>query len=250
MSESFKRLSVIVSIHDVMPETLRDVDNILDWLEAHCAGPVTLLVVPGRNWKSWQLDWLREQQLKGVTLAGHGWQHGVDQRRTLYHKLHGMLLSRMAAEHLLLDEQGIVDLINRCFDWFVAHDFLPPSLYVPPAWAMGRIRTGRLDSLPFRLYESLSGIYCTSGRSAISLPLAGYEADTALRAGFLVAWNRVNELRARRCGKPLRISIHPGDLTLRLSTSLAAQLRAAERFLDYAAVAACSESGGGELARY
>lgn len=249
MSPKHQPLNAIVSIHDVMPQTLKDIDGVLARLETLRVSPVTLLVVPGKNWKSWQLDWLRDQQQQGIILAGHGWHHQVAQRRTLYHKLHGVLLSRMVAEHLSLDEQGIAALINRCFDWFAVHDFAPPDLYVPPAWAMGRIQLRSLDCLPFQFYEFLSGVYRRGQRDVVSLPLTGYEADTGLRTVILAAWNHASAVRARHSGRPLRIAIHPGDLSLGLSGQLDTQLRAADRFITHSEAASLFGNPAVEAAR-
>lgn len=216
-----------------MPETLPAVEKILTRLQALGVAPITALVVPGRNWHPQQIAWLREKQLAGIVLAGHGWYHHVERRRTLYHKLHGLILSRKVAEHLSLTEPEVAGLVSRCFDWFIENGFAPPSVYVPPAWAMGRIRHQTLDALPFRLYESLSGVYRAGEGRFVRLPLTGYEADGPLRTAFLLGWNRFNEMRARNAGTPLRLSIHPRDFSLGLAGQIDAQIRRADSFLSY-----------------
>ncbi len=206
---------------------------ILEQLRTWGVAPVTALVVPGRHWREEQTDWLRDRQRAGLLLAGHGWRHRVEQRVTLQHKLHGLLLSRMVAEHLSLCEAEIACLITRCFEWFIEQGFEAPSVYVPPAWAMGRIRSTELHRLPFQIYESLSGIYRSSDNRSASLPLTGYEADCLLRIPILYSWNRMNELRARATMTPLRISIHPRDFTLGLARQIQDQIESVDEFLSY-----------------
>ena len=233
VERSQQPLRAVVSVHDVMPETLPNTMDILKRLRAFGVSSITALVVPGRNWRAKQIDWLREQQREGLTIAGHGWYHRVQKRQSLYHKLHGLLISRMVAEHLSLEEAEIAELISRCYQWFEAYGFDGPTVYVPPAWAMGSIRNSTLDTLPFELYENLTGVYRAGHGSFARLPLAGYEADDPLRVSFLRGWNRFNELRARRTGRPVRITLHPRDFTLGLAGQIEAQIQRVDSFLDY-----------------
>jgi uncharacterized protein len=205
-----------ISIHDVMPETMEHTARLLEFLACHGVLSATLLVVPGRAWQPEQLEQLRAWQCAGCALAGHGWIHEVSQFGSWYHRLHGLLISRKVAEHLALDEDGIAELIQRNYAWFTRHDFPPPACYVPPAWAMGRIRRARLRELPFATYESLTGVYHARTDVFERQALAGFEADTAWRALALSASNR---WQARRAGT-LRICLHPHDLILRLAHTI------------------------------
>ena len=63
------------------------------------------------------------------------------------------------------------------------------------------------------------------------LPLAGFEADTAFRALSLRVWNGLNRFIARRIQRPLRISIHPGDLDLLLKMDAKRMLEAPWRYV-------------------
>ena len=227
-----RNFRAVVSVHDVMPETLPNIETILEKLKSWNVSPITILVVPGKDWSASQIDWLKEQQREGLVIAGHGWRHRVNRRSTLYHKLHGVFLSRMVAEHLSLSEQDIAGLIDRCYHWFIDQGFVAPPLYVPPAWAMGRIQNKTLNTLPFDMYETFVGVYRAGGEFA-RLPLTGYEADNFLRTPVLAGWNRYNEERAKQSGQPLRITIHPQDLSLGLADQIEAQLSRADSFLGY-----------------
>jgi predicted deacetylase len=218
-----------------MPTTLDAVDSILAELEAGGIAPVTLLVVPGADWHPAGVDRLRQFQARGHELAGHGWRHQVERISGLVHRLHAALISRNVAEHLALDAAGIEDLLARCHAWFIAHDLGAPTLYCPPAWALGNIDRARLARLPFSRYELFAGVLCARTGRRRSIPLLGYEADTRARAPMIRLWNRLNRRLAERAGW-IRIGIHPHDLGLRLATDLRRDLRTYRHHASYAAV--------------
>jgi predicted deacetylase len=228
----------IVSIHDLMPETMARVEAILDWLRAHGQPKVTLLVVPGKPWSQRGIGRLRDLAAEGHALAAHGWHHQTSIRRWK-HRIHARLISRNVAEHLDLDATGITRLMQRSHDWFAKQQLPSPSLYVPPAWALGAITPGQLADLPYEQIETTRGLYQRGAADTFckhTYPLTGYEADTPFRASFLRRWNNHQARSAQRSGRPLRISIHPDDLRLRLTDQLANQLRAVDRFIHYSAL--------------
>jgi hypothetical protein len=227
----------LVSVHDVMPETLAPVQRILDLLQGHGVSPVTLLVVPGRAWNDAGLARLRDWQDQGHRLAGHGWSHTVARFGGLAHRLHGSLISRRVAEHLALDAAGISQLIGRCHAWFGERGLEAPTLYVPPAWALGPIGRTALTDLPFTHYEVLTGVISGATGRFAPLPMLGYEADSPLRAWAIRRWNHHNRRRARAAGW-LRIGIHPQDLSLALAADLRADLTRYSHWTGYEALAA------------
>lgn len=215
----------------------------LDLLQHRTTAPVTLLVVPGTGWSRDGIRELQALQRAGHSLAGHGWLHRVERYGGLYHRLHGLTLSRRVAEHLALNTDGIIALINRCYAWFADNGLDPPKLYVPPAWAMGAVSLDRLaDACPFRLYETFTGVIDTDTRTRIPIPMLGYEADAPLRVPVIRAWNALNRrlaIRTRsgtRHKRPtglLRIGIHPHDHELRLRHDLIKDLETYRNALDY-----------------
>jgi len=214
------RYPSIVSIHDVAPESLGAVREILDLLEQLDVAPVTLLVIPGRDWKDAELDQLDQWQQKGIALAGHGWSHRCGEIRTLYHQFHSAVLSRDMAEHLSHTEDEIIDLMMRCHKWFTDVGLQPPNLYVPPAWAVGSATTTRLAETPFTLLEDLTGVMDLTTLRHVTMPLVGYEADTFLRSLGLSIFNGLNQAAAGLFTRTLRIGIHPLDLTHGLASDL------------------------------
>lgn len=213
-----------------MANTVEPVKRVLDMLGPVPASAVTLLVVPGSNWRGADIDWLQQLQRQGYRLAGHGWQHHCVPQG-FYHRLHSMLISRNVAEHLALDADGIAMLIRDCHAWMRLMDLQPSPLYVPPAWAMGAISRAHLSALPFDLYETLGGVYDARAKRFHSLPLLGYEADKLWRAWAVRCFNHFNLVRTG--ASPVRLSIHPHDLDLLLSRDLREHLAAMDSFVGY-----------------
>ncbi len=225
----------IVSIHDVMPHSIGNVRELLTKITHLSPESITLLVVPGLNWADSEIQALHEFQDAGYRLAGHGWHHRVRQVKTLYHNFHARLISRMAAEHLSLSTGEIVRIMEDCHAWFGANSLATPDLYVPPAWAMGKIPRSRLKAMPFRYYESTSGIYDSATDRKVRLPLLGFEADTYFRVISLKYWNAVNFAMGNQ-NRPVRLSIHPRDHKLMLRGSLDHYLSRVGTALSYRAV--------------
>jgi predicted deacetylase len=193
--------AALISIHDLMPSTMPAVRRTLALLQHRTTAPAMLLVVPGTGWSRDGIRELQALQRAGHPLAGHGWLHRVERYGGLYHRLHGLTLSRRVAEHLALNTDGIVALINRCYAWFGDNGLEPPKLYVPPAWAMGRSRSTALPT-PVRSASTrpLPALSTPITRSLIRIPMLGYEADAPLRVPVIRAWNALNRRLAAKTG--------------------------------------------------
>lgn len=216
-------MRALVSIHDVMPETLDHVQALIDCLAPAARPNTLLLVVPGRDWQTHQIEQLRRWQRQGFELVGHGWSHRAPEYRSLYHRLHSAVMSRDAAEHLSRSRQELITLLIQCHQWFERWGLSPPQIYVPPAWALGALRPGDLKASPFRYLESTWGIYCSHTGVYRYLPLVGFEAGSRWQALGLRLWNRIN-LALARPRRPVRLALHPGDLQLPLAGDLVSQL--------------------------
>jgi hypothetical protein len=216
-----------------MPDRWDDIRRIIDFLGRLGVTRITLLVVPGQPWRTEQLDGLRQYAREGLLLAGHGWSHEIGRWGGLYHRLHGAFLSRRVAEHLALSADEITDLVSRCHAWFAQRELPVPDLYVPPAWAIGRVTRDTLAGLPFRYYEQLNGILDKVSGRFFLLPLLGYQADRRWRVAALSISNALNSLYAAARTRPIRIAIHPGDLELPLRRHLEHTLRGSRKFIDH-----------------
>lgn len=203
-----------------MPSTIEPVSELIELCRSQRIEKITLLVVPGLNWTGGQLDQLREWVSEGLRLAGHGWTHHCESIRSIYHRLHSLILSRDVAEHLSLSREGASGLLRDCGDWFPRNGFEAPRLYVPPAWAMGSLRMRELRGSPFQIFETLSGVLSPTQGLRFRCPLVGFEADTWFRKTFVSNFNRFSIWRANDHGRPLRIGIHPQDHRLLLRDDL------------------------------
>lgn len=212
-------MHAIISIHDVMPHTFSKVQYIIKHLLQKSKINLTLLIVPGYDWEERHIIKLRQLQDSGIILAGHGWCHQTKNISNIYHYLHSALISRNAAEHLSLNETEIFQLIEDCYQWFIDKNLSKPDLYVPPAWALGRISKKKLEQSSFRYFETTTGFIDSKTGQTISLPLVGFEADTTIRKFSLLIFNKINRMLAT-AKRPLRISIHPDDYDLKLADNI------------------------------
>lgn len=214
----------IISVHDVTPETLARVSSILDLLARLSIPPVDLLVVPGRDWDANGLNQLRKWQRRGHRLVAHGWVHQVDRLGGWRHWLHAKAISGDVAEHLVLSSSGIRTLMQRSAEWFEQHGFGVPSLYVPPAWALGALKAKDRRLLPFKRIEVLRGYLDVESGRLETAGLMGYEVDTLIRRALVLTWNRCQEWLSARRGRSLRLAIHPYDLELAARKTLLSDL--------------------------
>ncbi len=225
-----RKLSAIVSIHDVMPRTLTRVLELVSFLEERGINRFSLLVVPGKTWSPRKIEVLNTLHNQGKEIVGHGWRHRVYRVNNLRHRLHGKIISRDEAEHLSLSEREISGIINRCFKWFGGVSITAPRVYVPPAWAMGDISRKTLRALPFELYETQCGLYHARTLRFVPMPVIGYMADTPTRVR-LIKWTNTVNLRIPL--SPTRIAIHPDDLYLPLVNDLETHLGFFRKFITY-----------------
>ena len=205
----------IWSFHDVAPDTIGLTRQMLSDLARNNIKSVTLLVVPAiRSWTAHDLAVLKSLEDEGYVLAAHGWTHTNAPPRSLYHKVHSALFARNAAEHLDKNATEILEIMRRSRAWFEASGFQNPSLYVPPAWALGAVSLEMVATTGFEFVETLTGIYETSTQSFQRVPLVGFQAFTKAQAVALRVSNAINKAIAGVTGRPIRVAVHPYDLSL------------------------------------
>jgi predicted deacetylase len=227
-------VKALISIHDVMPGTMTEVAELLKICRSSGVQQVTLLVVPGLDWQSEQIDQLRQWQKSGCELAAHGWVHRCVTNKSLWHRVHSLILSRDVAEHLSLEPDDVIELMHKSGNWFVENGFDQPSLYVPPAWALGKVSKRAMRSCGYSQVETLSGVVFPKSGQTKRLPLVGFEADTFTREHALRVFNGV--ALKMPTTKPLRVSIHPYDHKLRLGKNLRTVLQRCTEALSYSEI--------------
>lgn len=220
-------MRAIWSIHDVSPATFAGATAIAARLATAGIGPFCVLVVPTGEWTGAALDTLRAWAAEGHIIAPHGWTHLAPRPRSLSHRIHSLLLSRDAAEHLGRSRDEIREIVENGVAWFEAAGLPAPTFYVPPAWAMGALPLSEMRGFGFGSVETLTGIWDASRGRTRLLPLVGFEADTRFRAISLRLLNAANTGLARLSGRPLRIGIHPHDGELLLRRDLDRWIRLA-----------------------
>lgn len=228
-----EKLSALISVHDVMPETRRQIERILQRLDAVPPHAVALLIVPGRGWTPDDLGWLRALDQQGYTMIGHGWRHECDAPQTLKHRFHSRMISNRAAEHLSLSDTGINRLMSACDAWLRDAGLTPANVYIPPAWALGPITRESLKTTPFRYVETLGGVYDTRTDHLQRLPVAGFEADRQWRVIIMRLSNWINIRLSVWRQTPLRIAIHPHDWQYPLSDQLDRLLHRVDHYWSY-----------------
>jgi hypothetical protein len=203
------------SIHDVAPDTIGLARQVLNNLARNNIKSVTLLVIPdARSWTAQDLAMLKSLEDEGYVLAAHGWTHHNEPPRSIYYKLYSALFSRDAAEHLDKSSAEIIEIMRRSRSWFEASGLRSPSLYVPPAWALGAVSLEMVAATGFEFVETLTGIYKASTQSFHHLPLVGFKAFTKFQGVVLHASNTINEAIADATGMPIRVAVHPYDFSL------------------------------------
>jgi predicted deacetylase len=212
------QVRTLVSIHDVMPDTLDLVRAQLELLATREVHRVTLLVVPGLEWSPAGIAQLRAWQSSGHELAGHGWIHRARHIRGWRHRCYSQLVSRQAAEHLALDADEIRALLRANRKWFETQGLEPPELYVPPAWGLGALPVREYGKIGFSQLETLSGVHDLRSGRLRRIPAVGFEAVSRLQALTLRVNNLLNEGVAR-LGGLLRLVFHPRDLELLLAAA-------------------------------
>jgi uncharacterized protein len=217
---ALKTRRLLWSIHDVAPRSLDSCEALVELLVAAGVSEIAILVIPAGSWSVSQLHTLRRWGREGHLLGLHGWSHRSVAPRSIYHRLHSAVFSRDVAEHLGRPRSEVLGLVQRGVRWFDEVGLEPPRLYVPPAWALGEMRARDFHRTSIRWVETFTGIYDVETRRHRLLPLAGFEADTTMRAWSLRASNRANALAALATHRPLRVAVHPHDLELRLASDL------------------------------
>ena len=106
-----------VSIHDAAPDNLNEIENIIHSLQnLYGINKICILVIPGLDWNHHQINKLKSWQIKGIEIAAHGWVHKTENIKTLYHKIHSLILSANCAEHLSKKRQDVFKIIKQSYD--------------------------------------------------------------------------------------------------------------------------------------
>ena len=146
--------AIAVALHGIEPATFERCALIRDWLGDHGVQRVTLLVIPARDLhpvgerSPAMVQWLRECQLAGDSIAQHGFQHGRPRAQGQHSRMLARARPQRSGEFVGLDEDETRRAVHA--GWRVLKlAGIEPDGFVAPAYAWAGLlrihRTGEKD---------------------------------------------------------------------------------------------------------
>jgi predicted deacetylase len=216
MSESGRRF-LIVSFHDLTPETKDECDVFIDLMARLGVGRTSLLTVPspnkGRpvNNETEFLSWLHSKQDEGHEVCLHGYSHHADSLPSAgIPRLMGQFYTDREGEFQSLTEQeahrriqaGAAALCDAGFN---------VSGFIPPAWLINSRGLAAVARSRLRYIVHWGSISLLPENKRITAPVLVYSTRRRWRrivsVYWCALWHAVN-----RKQKILRIAVHPPDL--------------------------------------
>lgn len=210
--------ALVVSIHDVSPQTRASCDAILKDLAALGLKECSLLVVPDHHGAGNFLEdakfcaWLQEQHAAGHEIVIHGYYH-LRSRRTS-EGLRTIFATRVytadEGEFYDLDAATTKKLVLRAREEFEQLG-LKPDGFIAPAWLLSDEAAVALRELGCEYTTLLGEVRDLRNAKSYSSQSLVWSVRSGWRRWVSIAWNAV--LYRTLTSNPLmRISIHPVDL--------------------------------------
>lgn len=210
--------TLVVSIHDVSPQTQDRTQAILDDLaRTGCAG-VSLLVIPDHHHRgridetTGFADWILARQAEGHETVLHGYFHKREKtgRESLRKRLVAEHYTAGEGEFLDLGREAALERLRRGIQAFERCGLGIPPGFIAPAWLLGNEALEAVRMAGFDYTTRIGEVIdLRSGRRHGSRSLVW-----SVRAGWRrlasLAWNHGLLASASR-GPLLRIGIHPPD---------------------------------------
>ncbi len=229
--------SLIVSLHDVSPQTFATSREILYDLQQIGVGKVSLLVIPDHHHRGHFLQdaafcgWLKEMEELGHEIVTHGYFH--QRERNAKESARDKMITRFytadEGEFYDIDEAAALEKMRCAQDEFAKLGIHPVG-FIAPAWLLSAEAGHAARAAGFRYTTTLSEIRnLTTGAAHRSQSLV-YSVRSGWRRMVSLGWNRF--LSARLQDNPVtRLGIHPPDWSypnirreiLRLATHLASR---------------------------
>lgn len=214
-------MAVHVSIHDVSPVWVDEVEAALELCDAVGARPA-LLVVPNFHGRSPLLDderfceRLRKLQARGHEVYLHGFFHQSRERydrKGSASRATWLFAQRVASggEAEMRDvspEEGRRRLDEG--ERVLRTAGLRVDGYVPPAWSMARWLLPNLAARGYCFTEDHLRVYDPAGKRARASVVLNWASRSPARRVSTVAWCRA--AKYARAIVPARIAIHPADM--------------------------------------
>lgn len=233
--------TLLVTIHDVAPRSLAEVQALRRALLGWGVARATLLVVPHFHRELRLCDhsptvaWLRSCAERGDELALHGYYHQqAGAPLGLRDRVRARLWTAGEGE-CLRPHDDLAGLLVRGRDELTRCLGLVPGGFVAPAWLEPRGFDGLLSRLGFAWHETSMYVEALAGPGGrVRAPVIGFATRTALREAASLVWARALLARMLPRDAParaplVRVALHPGDLrSARVMAALEQVLRRAQ----------------------
>lgn len=211
--------AVIVSIHDVAPDSLdaaREWCRLLDgWgIKKRCLAVIPFLRQRPVQSSSSLVDFLKAELAADGEVVLHGYSHQRPSPFTLWHhRLYDRFVTRGEAEFAALDSgESVARLLREGRRELEEALGISVRGFTAPCWWQSRATTDMLRRTGFLWYDTLIGIVnLRAGRRIFSPVITGLPPDTGLPA-LLAPW-ATGMMSALCRARVLRLALHPYDLS-------------------------------------
>jgi hypothetical protein len=209
--------SLVVSIHDIAPETRGAVDEILTQLGRKGIRASSLLVVPHYHHRKSIADdpdflkWLRALEEQGHEVVIHGYFHSRPQKsaESLGQRFITRIYTQGEGEFFDLPYNEAFERITKAREIFTAAGFQPRG-FIAPAWLLSPQGEQAARDAGMEYTTRLRTVLDLRSGQAFPARSLVYSVRNGWRRTVSLAWNRVlfQTMTAHRL---LRLSIHPSD---------------------------------------
>lgn len=209
--------SLVVSIHDVAPETRSVTDEILTQLGHKGIRVSSLLVVPHYHHRNSISDdpdflkWLRAREEQGHEIVIHGFFHSRPRRagESLSQLFVHRIYTQDEAEFFDLPYDDALEFIKKALEIFTAAG-LQPRGFIAPAWLLSPQGEQAARDAGMEYTTRLRTVLdLQSGQSFPARSLV-YSVRNGWRRSVSLAWNRAL-FQTMTDHRLMRLSIHPPD---------------------------------------
>jgi predicted deacetylase len=209
--------SLIVSLHDVAPQTQGQTTEILAQLKTVGISVASLLVVPDYHHRGKAMEnarfvsWLRELEADGHEIVIHGYFHERARRdeEGIRAKFLTRFYTRDEGEFFDLDYDEARARITRARDEF-RNAGLTPIGFIAPAWLLSREAEEAAREAGMQYTTRLGSVIdLVAGKSQAARSLV-YSTRASWRQTASLAWNAMLA-RGAEMRELVRLSIHPAD---------------------------------------
>ena len=217
VSAPANRETLVVSVHDVAPETRPAVERIVAELARHRIPVCSLLVVPNYHRHGSFTDdpgftrWLQNLEAQGNEIVIHGYFHQRprQEKETARTRFLTRLYTNDEGEFYDLDFEEALRRVTQAKEEF-ARAGLSPRGFIAPAWLLGTEAERAVAEAELEYTTRLTGVRDLRSGDDFQARTLVYSVRSGWRRAISLAWNNI--LAQRLIRAPLaRVSIHPPD---------------------------------------